>query len=89
MPTISMFNGILVQMFVLDNKQHNLPRIHIRYAEHRAVFEIPSGNLLEGNLPTRQMKLVQAWIALHEDDLVADWTLAVNGEAPFKIDPLR
>ena len=32
MPTISMFYGILVQMFVLDNKQQNLPHIPIRYA---------------------------------------------------------
>ena len=35
------------------------------------------------------MKLLQAWIELHKDELVADWDLAVSGQQPFKIDPLR
>jgi hypothetical protein len=32
---------------------------------------------------------VQVWIDLHEEELMADWTLAVNGEPIFNIDPLR
>jgi hypothetical protein len=35
------------------------------------------------------MKLVQAWIVIHNDELMADWDLAINGEAIFKIDPLK
>lgn len=35
------------------------------------------------------MKLVQAWIEIHNDELLADWELAVNGETIFKIDPLK
>ena len=89
MPTISMFYGILVSMYVLDTQRHHAAHIHIRYAEHVAVIEIPSGNLLDGALPSKQMKLVQAWIELHADELMADWLLAVNGETPYKIDPLR
>jgi len=45
--------------------------------------------VLEGSLPGKQMKLVQAWIVLHADELMADWELAVSGETPYKIDPLR
>ena len=33
--------------------------------------------------------LVQAWIEIHRDELEADWQLAVNGEAVFKIEPLK
>jgi len=29
------------------------------------------------------------WIELHRDELMADWTLAVNGQPVFKIDPPR
>ena len=76
-------------MYVLDTQKHHLPHIHVRYAEFKAVIQIPTGDLLEGNLPGKQMKLVQAWIALHADELVADWALAVAGETPYKIDPLR
>lgn len=45
--------------------------------------------MLEGDLPAKKLRLVQAWIAIHEDELMADWALAVNGEPVFPIDPLR
>jgi len=35
------------------------------------------------------MKLLQAWIELHKEELIADWELAVSGEQPYKIEPLR
>ena len=89
MPTISMFYGILVSMFVLDTAKHHLPHIHVRYNEFKAVIGLPEGELLDGNLPTRQMKLVQAWVELHRDELAADWILASSGQMPFKIEPLR
>jgi hypothetical protein len=89
MPTISMFYGILIAMYVLDTDQHHHPHIHIRYNEFKAVIRIPDGLLLDGDLPSRQMKLVQAWIELHGDELMADWILASSGQTPFKIDPLR
>ena len=89
MPTISMFYGILVAMYALDTEKHHLPHIHVRYNEFKAVFSIPDGGLLEGDLPLRQMKLVLAWIELHQEDLLADWYLASTGQTPFKIDPLR
>jgi len=28
-------------------------------------------------------------VRVQEDELVADWNLAVSGEQPYKIDPLR
>lgn len=76
-------------MYVLDTEKHHHPHIHIRYNEFRVVLKIPDGELLEGDLPGRQMKLVQAWVELHQDELMADWYLASTGQTPFKIDPLR
>jgi hypothetical protein len=35
------------------------------------------------------MKLVQAWIGIHREELLADWQLAVEGQEPFKIEPLK
>ena len=40
------------------------------------------------SLPPTKMKLVQAWIEIHRDELLADWKLAVAGDTAFKIDPL-
>ena len=89
MPTISMFYGVLVLMYLLDIQKHHSPHIHIRYAECKSFIEMPSGDVLEGALPGKQMKLVQAWIAPHADELMADWELASSGETPYKIEPLR
>ena len=35
------------------------------------------------------LKLVQARIEIHQEDLMANWQLATNGQAVFKIEPLR
>ena len=64
------------------------PHIQTRYAGLDASIRIEDGEVLAGDLPRKQLRLVQAWIELHRDELVADWELAANGELPYKIDPL-
>jgi hypothetical protein len=89
MPTISMFYGIIIQMYYLDNKQHNQPHIHANYGEFDIVISIPDGEILEGEIPNKKLKLILAWIEIHKEDLMADWKLASNGDMPHKIIPLR
>jgi len=89
MGIISMFYWIIVSMYYLDNKQHNLPHIHVRYQDEEAVISIIDGQLLEGTLKANKMKLGLAWIEIHNDELIADWQLAISGETIFKIDPLK
>lgn len=60
MPVISMFYGIIVQLYFFDNERHNLPHIHIRYAEFTASIAIETGDFLAGDFPARQLKLVKA-----------------------------
>ena len=76
-------------MYYLDNKQHNVPHIHVEYQDDEAVISLIDGQLLEGTLKTNKMKLVQAWIEIHNEELMADWALAISGETIFKIDPLK
>ena len=89
MPVISMFYGITVLMYYFDNRKHHQPHIHVQYSDEEAVISIPDGNVMEGSLRTAKLKLVQAWIEIHRDELMADWQLAVNGQPVFKIEPLR
>lgn len=89
MPTISMFYGILVLMYLRDNERHNLPHVHARYQGQEAVIAIGDGAVLEGYLPVRQLRMVQVWVDIHRDDLMLDWSLAVAGEQPFRIAPLQ
>ncbi len=89
MPAISMFYGIIVYLYFKDNKQHKRPHIHVKYQEFEVVVSIPEGDVLEGSIPKSKMKLLQAWIEIHRDELVANWELAVSGQQPYKIEPLR
>jgi hypothetical protein len=88
-PAISMFYGILIAILYRDNAQHKLSHIHARYQGHKASLSIDDGTLLDGELPPKQLRMVQVWMDIHREELLADWELAVNGEEPFKIDPLR
>ena len=89
MPLISSFYGVLIYLYSLDTRQHHLPHIHAMYAGDEAVFSIDSGDVLDGSRPRRQTRMVLAWIEIHRDELMADWSLAVKGEPVFKIDPLK
>ena len=89
MPTISMFYGILVAMLFEDNDRHNLPHIHVRYSGEKASVAIEDGRVLAGSIPGKQLKMLQAWIEIHKDELFADWELAVAGEQPYRIAPLQ
>ena len=85
MPTISMFYGILIRMFFRDIEKHHAPHIHAEYQGKSAVYSIPDGELLAGRLPARKQKLIIAWIEIHQEDLLADWELAVDGKKLFPI----
>ena len=56
MPVLSMFYGVIISMFYKD---HNPPHIHIQYAEYNAIVDF-NGNILEGELPVKQRKLIEA-----------------------------
>lgn len=89
MPTISMFYGIIISLFFEIREKHHLPHIYVRYHDSRASVSIEDGALLAGDLPPRQLRMVQVWVDLHKEELLADWEIAKEGGEPFRIDPLR
>ena len=89
MPVVSMFYGVIVYMYFMDNRRHKSPHIHVEYQGDEAVFDIQSGEILEGAIALPKARLVQAWIEIHREDLMADWNLATRGQTLFRIDPLR
>ena len=88
MPVLCMFFGIIVRMYKESGGKHNLPHIHAEYAGEEAVVAL-DGAVLEGGIPKAKMKLLDAWMEIHRDELEADWKLLSNGEQFFRIDPLR
>ncbi|MEZ5671784.1 MAG: DUF4160 domain-containing protein [Thiotrichaceae bacterium] len=88
MPTISMFYGIIIRMYFAPD-EHNPPHFHAYYNEFKATIGLDTLEIMEGSLPRKQLRLVQAWAELHYDELQANWQMAMNGEHPYKIEPLR
>ena len=88
MPVLSMFFGIIVRMYRELGGKHNLPHVHAEFSGDEVVVAL-DGTVLEGSIPRNKMKLLLAWMEIHHDELVANWTLLSNGEQFFRIDPLR
>jgi len=82
MPALSMFFGIIVRMQSEKGGRHNKAHVHALYGD----YEVVAG--IDGE-PNKQMKLLLAWMAIHEDELQANWELLRNGDGYFKIEPLR
>lgn len=89
MPPISMFYGILVSLFYEDNNRHHTPHFHVRYQGSKASIATEDGRVLTGTIPKKQLRLIQAWVELHQDELFANWELVTNGEELFRIAPLQ
>ncbi len=55
MPELSRFYGIVIYMFAKD---HLPPHCHVKYAEFRGLIDIRTGEIIEGYLPRRALRLV-------------------------------
>ena len=89
MPVISSFYGVVILMYYFDNRKHHLPHIQVEHSGEEAIITIPDGEIIEGSIRSNKLKLVQTWIEVHQEDLMRNWELAVNGRQVLKIDPLR
>ncbi|MCE7062858.1 DUF4160 domain-containing protein [Dyadobacter sp. CY343] len=87
MPEISRFFGIVIFMYFKD---HLPPHFHAEYAGDEAQFSIETGNILAGRLPGKQIRLVQAWVELHREELYLNYFESQKDNAQFrKIRPLQ
>lgn len=88
MPIISQFFGIIIYMYREIGGHHNEPHIHVKYNEYEMSITI-KGKILNGKLPNKQQKLLEAWIILHEEELEAAWYALNNDGEIFKIKGLE
>ena len=85
MPEVSLFFGIRITMYYDD---HNPPHFHAEYAGKTAIVDIQEGCILQGGLPSKQVKLILAWCEIHKDELMQNWELSKDGKPLNKINPL-
>ena len=70
-------------------KDHLPPHFHAIYQEHEAQVSIETGNIIAGDLPRKQTRLVQAWVELHRDELVLNYQESIKDMGKIKkIKPL-
>lgn len=87
MPEISRFYGIIIYMFAKD---HNPPHFHAKYGEYKGIFNIKTGELMEGELPKRALRLIEDWIELNRKELMENWESSQTDFPELKkINPLQ
>jgi hypothetical protein len=72
MPTISRFYGMIVKMY-FQQAEHNPPHIHVIYNEYTGAIAIQTGEMIDGDLPNKALKMAQEWTAIHKSQLMEIW----------------
>lgn len=86
MPELCRFFGIVIYMYFND---HPPPHFHVKYQQHRAQIAIDTLEILEGELPAKELWLVRHWANQHNQELSNNWqNLQKTGEFA-KIAPLK
>ncbi len=85
MTTISAFYGIVIRMFF---SEHAAPHFHARYGDCEAAVDIELLRPMRGELPRRATELVLDWAELHREELMRNWELCRENQAPHPIAPL-
>lgn len=85
MPTICMFRGIKIY---INYNEHILPHFHAKYGEYECSITIDDIELLNGDMPNKQLKMLFGWAALHQEELKEEWYLAEQKQELFQIAPL-
>ena len=87
MPEISRFFGIVITMYAKD---HAPPHFHARYGDEQALIRIEDGEMIEGKMSRRALRLIQDWIELHREELSNNYKESQKEVPNFKkIAPLQ
>lgn len=85
-PTICRFRGIKIS---INWRDHMPPHFHASYGEDEVIVSIPDIEVLEGSMPSKQLKMLLGWAAFHQDELMENWELAQKKQELFEIEPLK
>lgn len=86
MPTICMFRGIKIY---INWQDHQPPHFHAVYAGEEVIVSIKELEVIEGEMPNKQLKMLLGWAAFHQEELLENWLLAEKKQELFAIEPLK
>lgn len=87
-PELSRFFGVVIRMYTERGSGH-VPHFHAYYQGMAASFSLDPLELIVGELPIRQRRLVEAWAEIHAAELRDTWDRLQAGTVRKAIDPLR
>ena len=70
-------------------RDHMPPHFHASYGEDEVIMSILDIEVLEGSMPSKQLKMLLGWAAFHQDELMENWELAQKKQELFEIEPLK
>lgn len=85
MPELKRIGDIIIYLMFNDTVQHKIPHVHIFYGEYRASVSLEE-EILAGQIPSRQLKIVQHWLNINYNKVLNAWTLASQNKHFEKID---
>ena len=65
------------------------PHFHAFYGGAEVLVSIEELEVLEGSMPSKQLKMLLGWAAFQQEELRENWELARNQQELFSIEPLR
>ena len=86
MSTISTFRVIKIFM---NWREHQPPHFHATYGGDEVLISIRELEVLEGSIPSKQLKMLLGWAAFHQEELMENWELAEGKQELFAIEPLK
>ncbi len=89
MTEISRFLGIIIRMYPERGVRHHRPHFHITYQGVTISYSIEPIEPIRGELPTKQRRFIEAWVELHQAELLENWQRLSKGQVPKKISPLE
>lgn len=57
----------------LQGKEHGVAHIHVIYGECAGVIDVRTGKMLEGDLPSKALSMIEEWTLLHQQALLKMW----------------
>lgn len=52
---------------------HRLPHVHARYDKYEISISIHNGEVLAGNLPSKQKRIAIRWVEANRERLLGEW----------------
>lgn len=86
MPEVCRFYGIIIRMYHGD---HFPKHFHAVYNEYKAMIDIGSLKIIQGELPPNAYNLVKKWAQQHRAEILENWEKAAKREKIKKIQPLE